>query len=119
MSGSVRMQIYDVFRAEQTSVIEVAGLEVERVECSLAAIGGIVVAAGDIGFEAESRLTHRLQSVAGIETGRPSEDGIISEAAHLQDFLGVPVPVLPISELARAKRMPVFLARTGSVRAVF
>src|ERR1700677_4667351 len=67
----VGMEVYQVLRAQEAGVIEVAGLEIKCVECSLRSTIGIAVAACDIRFQSEPRLQRCIPCVAGIKTCRP------------------------------------------------
>src|SRR5271163_1074006 len=100
------MNINDVLRANQAGVIEIAGLEIKRVEGPLRAIGGVVVAAGNIRFQSESGLPRGIPCVTAIQTDRPGKDGFIRKTSGLRHRFGVPIPLAFLTEPSHTKRMP-------------
>ena len=80
------MHIDDVRGTQQTGIVEVAALEEEQVERSLASVIRIAIAARDIELQAEARLPRCiLPRVSGVDTAGPRKDAILAKVAELQD----------------------------------
>src|SRR5262249_47502149 len=99
----------DILGTNQTGIVEITGLEEERVEGIEASVIWIVVPAGSACLESEPRLPARVPRVAGINGGGPGEDGIVAKASHLNHLLRVPVPMTPCAKFAGTERMPVLV----------
>ena len=103
------MDAHDILRPNQAGIVEIAGLEEERVKGFEPCIIGVVVPAGNARFESEPRLPARVPCVTGINGGRPREDGIVAKASRLDHLLSVPVPIVPCAEFPRTNCMPVLV----------
>src|SRR5947207_3743984 len=107
------MDANNILRSNQACVVEIARFEKESVEGFEAPIIRVVVAAGGACLEPNPRRPGRVPGVAGINGGRPREDGIIAKAADLEHLLGVPVPMVPGTEFTGTDCVPMLVSRPG------
>src|ERR1700722_561900 len=112
------MNTNDVLGANQAGVVEIAGFKIKRIKGSLRPIGGIVVAACDTCFQTNPGSPRVVPRITGIQTGGPGKDGFICETSGLEHGFPVPIPLIPLAEPARSKRMPLLVSCSRSVLSV-
>ena len=115
MQRQIRMNVDLVLRTDQARIVKVAGLEEQSIESSEAMVFRVTIAARRIELRAEPRFPERLPGVSRVEARGPRENRVAVKAAELQNLFGVPIPVLPMPELAGAERVPMFVSGAGSV----
>lgn len=95
--GQGGLQVDQVGRRQQAGFAEIGGLREQRVEGLQPAVAQVVVAAGDVGFQADACAPRPCDgAIAGIAGHGPCADGEVAgravQRAALQDHLRVPVP---------------------------
>ncbi len=106
------MNVNVVRRANERRFTKVCATRKQRVEGLEVPVARIVIAAGDVCFQAESWFEQSIcKSEPDIGCGRPRLNVSTPEAAELIHELQIVVPARFVSPNSRADRMPEFVSR--------
>src|SRR5713101_7513750 len=106
------MNVNVVRRANESRFTKVCATRKQRVEGLELPVVWIVIAAGDVCFQAESWFEQSIcKGEPDIGCGRPCLNVSAPEAAELVHKLKVVIPTRFVSPNARADRMPEFVGR--------
>src|SRR6185436_20619261 len=105
------MHVDQIGRSNECHVSEVRAAWIHRVERLEVRVGGILVAADDLGAQSHARRPlHLIEGVSAIDRCCPSSDVAALEVAELRDGFGIEVPLGTLAEPATAERVASLVA---------